>query len=1282
MDLLSSIFNNPPPGTPHLPGTLPFTRPHSPDKPLLSSPRSTLRVAVLVDGNTDTFTASSVTKGARGGRAAALDLRNKVHALVVQRERETSAAGLGFRPPEVLVLAKVFLNVRKGIEGADMEAFAQGFNSSPLAFSMVDVGPQRDAVDEAIKGHLPFLLSSCDLILLGSSLDGGYASELVRLDPTTQQEKLLLLRTGQAVAERLSEVGLEEVSLPGLFGGAEAVQLETQHPSPFFPSTPSPLLSRISSPAPHRASPFGAPGDTSSSSSFGLERTASGSYSPFAPSAMTAALFPSLATPAPIGTPPGAGAGGLPSAAMLPPPLAAPPVPAAEPAPPASPVRPPAPAAAPSPPPPAPASPSKPALSVPCSPSRTAIARAAPPSPSKATAPAPAPDFRPLLSLLSHFCSAGQPRPRRADVGQRLRRAHPSLYSSFGEYAAEAERRGLVTLGKGEKSGGEWIARRGAEGAEQGVSGKGKGREGTEELGGLMGGLSLANGAKAKAPPPPPPATPPPAPEPPYAPLLTLLLSQLSQSPPRPRPLRSLIGENLRRMNAERGPGRWLFDAASREGLREYFKGAEKEGLVRTGAGEGVGKDWIELVDPEAAKAILAGPPSPAPVAASPARSEKMATNGHARQASETSAMTSEEESDASSTPAAYTPYLPLLSLLLSQLAQSPPRTRPLRSFIGEQLRRLNHQREAGDKLFDSSTKEGLREYFRKAQEEGWVQMGTGEGVGTEWVELVAPETARALLHTLPLAPRAPVPPQTPNNPPATSSSSPFSLPTKFHPLVRTLRASPLPAPHWTTVGSTLNRARPRVYDEGGFKAYVREAEREGVIKTGEVEGKEGCFWMRLTPAAQTFSLPSPPASAPAPPASPPEILPRYVRLITAIRHSEYARPHWTTIGLTLNRVRPRLYEEGGFKAFVLEAERLGIIETGEVKGKEQCWWMRLTPAMDSWEEPLFLPDYSPPPSTAPSRSSTPATDRQTSRQRRPAASTQPSSSTAAPVAAPSTVPARFLPLLRAILAQPFPRPFYSQVGIALNRLRPRPYGESAGAEYASMKEYVEDAVRLGVVERGKGAQSGQDWIIVRPDLVLPDDLDSPAQPSPEPAEPSGAPAPPVSSLSLFPPLPGSTTSTSPVPSRSPLPDFSRPPVITTPSGHSSGMLTVPEPLLLRWRGLAATHPFAPLILSLRYLQDHDSSSSSLSSGGPAAPSSLARLQSILAQFPTEALPAVDEATGAGLGPLERLYRHGGAGEGDGFFGYLGRAQREGIVEVGEEGVRLREGVLDRVERG
>lgn len=87
--------------------------------------------------------------------------------------------------------------------------------------------------------------------------------------------------------------------------------------------------------------------------------------------------------------------------------------------------------------------------------------------------------------------------------------------------------------------------------------------------------------------------------------------------------------------------------------------------------------------------------------------------------------------------------------------------------------------------------------------------------------------------------------------------------PQRFLPLILAIRTvlstGPYPTPHWTTVGAELNARVRRGEDEKlpygggeGMKGYIKEAEREGWVRTGKVEGKENCWWVK---AAVRFFL-------------------------------------------------------------------------------------------------------------------------------------------------------------------------------------------------------------------------------------------------------------------------------------------------------------------------------------------------------------------------------------------------------------------------------------------
>ncbi|BGP15003.1 hypothetical protein JCM10213_002854 [Rhodosporidiobolus nylandii] len=833
--------------------------------------------------------------------------------------------------------------------------------------------------------------------------------------------------------------------------------------------------------------------------------------------------------------------------------------------------------------------------------------------PSSSSAPPPADArFNPLLSLLRTHLAAGRPRPSLQIVTREISRYNTSgrLYDpdSVDDYFAAAAAAGVVELGTDEGRYREWIAlaspdaREAAwrEQKEKAPRQRSSRRERERERDGGDGASSAAAAAARVEPEPAPAASATPV-DPVvtltdgganYAPLVQLLLDFAAATPPRPRPLRSFVGDSLRKVNAARGPGRWVFDAAAKEGLRTYLQGAAEGGLVRFGREGGVGGEWVELCEPEKAVSLLAAAsraPSPPP----------------------------------SSTPIPAA-FLPLLhAIQTSDYAPSPHWTN-----IGSALNRLRPK--------PTDEFGGVKGYILAAKDAGLVKTGKVDGKdGTHWVRI----TPQALA-VLPPAPgadgsehaaRSSKPERerhsdrthdSPRDPLTLSSLTPFL------PLISAIQAQTYPSPHWTNIGAMLNRERPRVYPEGGFKAYVLDAKQAGVISTGPVEGKQGCHWMKLTREARsllaTHSALAPPLSSSAA-TDAGTVSSRFhplIRVVRSLSTTGSTAPHWTAIGQKLNGLAEKVYEEGELKTYMMDAVKAGVVEVGkEDDGKASGWWAKLTPAMQDVTLPA-LP-------------------------KRPLPSRTPSSSTGASVAA--TVPSRFVPLLRAILVEQakWEKPYFSQVGIALNRLQPRPYDDVGG-----MKEYVAEAVALGLVERGKGEKTGQDWLAVRPGLDLPADLEYPSTPRERPSQPSPA----TSSVDTFPPVaePSTTVSSQPAGRATPQPDLSRPPVISTPSGSfaPSGPPTIPPELVPAWLPLLDAHAFAPLILTLRLLKKHYLE----------ATPGLSKVREVLRQV-------------AALRPekgMEGVFEQGGAKD-EGLFGYVARAQREGVVSVGAEGVRLKE---------
>ncbi|GAA5909718.1 hypothetical protein JCM5296_005771 [Sporobolomyces johnsonii] len=980
MSWLGSIFGpqfaqpssgDPPPPSAELASTSPEPQPAT-----KGQGRDSVKVAVLLDGDADFFTDAYLSKGYRGGRSAALDLRNKVHHLVIGKEKAAGSTGT----PEVNILAMTFLNM-SGLSNflqCDLRSFSQGFNSSPFAFSMCDVGSQPQAADEAIKSHLPFCLSTCDYVLLGGSHDGGYAQSLLRLDPVVLHEKVFLLRTTPFCAERILELGLEEVRFVDLFDGrdptrgkpkstapsrplaqhsasASSISLPTSTARPPRSTSPSkrtapapaaPALGELTRPFPHTQSTPAVP------SAGGSQKT---QYSTEAAVTTLPARAPFALAVAALQSQPAS----LPSSALH-----------SRQAPASSPH----------------------SHSPPPHISPLPLTSAA--SPHRATQGQLHYDFRPLVSLLKTYLSRGQPRALRADIGKDLKTRYPALYDSFSAYSVAAAKAGVVRLGKGEKVGQDWVELVHTTGP---VNASGREREASKEgeLSGLMEGLSLNGTAAAEAP---------------------AATASTSSIQPVSSPAPSFSDSN----GTSRAPSTT---------------------------------------------------PAPPPSAPAPVRAPWSSSSD----------------------------FRPLLALLLAQLSSTPPRAQPLRSYVGEKLARSH-----------TGLYANFKQYCEEAEREGLVRMGRGEVFGADYIELADPVEARKRVEAPepPAANSAAASPWPPSHSPRPASLPPSSASARFLPLIQAIHAQPFPAPHWTAIGALLNRLRPRPYEEGGFKAYVQDAEHAGVIETGEVRGKENCYWMRLTPAMQNLSIPSVPAAFASPPSASPK------------------------------------------------------------------------------------PPASAQQTRNPSQSLTPAR---------------------------TDIPPRFLPLLQALKSSPFERPLRSQVGAELSKIRPRPYTE--------WKAYITEAEGLGLVKLGDG-------------LTLPSSSPSSMPPTTVPASASSSRSPhPLSRPETL---------------HSAHSNFTPPSMLPPSRSHSQQRslpdpaATVPAAILARWRTLAPLHPFAPLVLVLRFLRE------SLKVDSPG----LGKVGEYL-------------VLAGGDAGLEGVFAQAG-GAGEGLFGYVARAQRAGVVSVGEDGVRLK----------
>ncbi|GAA5916439.1 uncharacterized protein JCM6883_006109 [Sporobolomyces salmoneus] len=972
MSWLGTIFGATPlPSTPQPPldEPVPSSSLSAPSPP--QPPRDkTIRVGVLLDGDADYFTQAYTSKGYRGGRSAALDLRNKVYHYILSR-----TASKAETTKTVEIIAFSFLNLN-GLSsflgpGVEMRAFAQGFNSSPYAFSMSDVGNGPQAADEAIKSHLPFLLSTCTHVLLGGTHDGGYSQTLLRLDPSTLREKVLLLRTTSFCAERILELGLEEVRFEGLFEGRDPTARSYPSSNGFINQSPKKQYQQQQQPGISSNKPFT-------------------SLPPF--QNLVDRLAP---TSTPVIAPPS------PSLSVS-------------------------------------STTSTPSISV----GPILTASTTPPT-SLSSIPV---DFTPLLQTLNHYLhSRNQPQPRCADIGQNLRLRHPQALKvklerdgplkeiGFGEYAKEAQRRGLVRLGRGEKIGSEWIELVRDAGAAA------KEKDNNQALSTVPSTASSPNSNETN-----------------FIPLLQLLVQFATEHTPRvDRPLRAIVGEKLARLPNPPfppQPGHFRF----------YYDKACREGLVRVGRGDVAGAEWIELaIGLEEAKRMIAN--------------SRIASSSSSEPS--TSAPTPAQPI---STPTPPTPqgdislYLPLLEVLLAHLPSTPQ-------------------------------------------------------------------------------------------------------------------------PEWTPIAGFVASYSPRPYshEPGSFKRYVEGAKAAGLIETGRVNGKEFNFWMRLKGTKEeveglierekkegrvrfrasrgtkamlpnlvgggggtTTTQPTPQAVSTTPGgATKPKVDIKFYPLIKALQgmlpESIQEGIEWTKIS-ERTTTRPSEYREpGGFKRYLLAAQKDGLVETGSFEGQRFTHWPSL---IDFKTETALAQATSTPPassSTITSTTPTPAVEK-----------TIP-------------VPTRFLPLVRAIHEHRFDRPFCSQIAFILTtKTHPRPFQPEVG-----WGGYLNDAVQNGIAECGKTGTQGQEWVKIR------DGVDYPPS-SPAPAASSTTNSPPA----LVVPSP----STDPRTNR-PTPSLSTTPTVTPPppnSSSSSSGATIPPALLQHWNSLYDSHSYSPLILTMNFIESSTASSS------------------------------------------------------------------------------------------
>ncbi|ORY25091.1 hypothetical protein BCR39DRAFT_545280 [Naematelia encephala] len=225
--------------------------------------------AVLIDGNGHIFQDEFLQAGFAGGQRAAQALlsalpsigdhidpsMSPVSAELVLDTNGTVLSGSPHRlPPAPRALGstvvQIFLN-KSGL-GTTLtkigtlpswgvyESFWQGFSASHELFTVVDVGPGKEATDIKIREHLRLYTrnAQCELVLLGTAHDNGYANVLSSLKAESRLSKLLLLKGYHDLAQGLKPYSSVVISIPGLFRTTR------------LPSIPASFASAVGQPTP------------------------------------------------------------------------------------------------------------------------------------------------------------------------------------------------------------------------------------------------------------------------------------------------------------------------------------------------------------------------------------------------------------------------------------------------------------------------------------------------------------------------------------------------------------------------------------------------------------------------------------------------------------------------------------------------------------------------------------------------------------------------------------------------------------------------------------------------------------------------------------------------------------------------------------------------------------------------------------------------------------------------------------------------------------------------
>ncbi|TFL00699.1 hypothetical protein BDV98DRAFT_569434 [Pterulicium gracile] len=177
------------------------------------------RISVIIDGDGAIFAPNFISHGRDGGHEAA-------HQLFDQVKRYLNT---NFGEHSYQIWVYIFFNKRGLMEAlgksplsqlkATFEDFVIGFNQASTQISMVDVGFGKEAADSKVKASLDrdVSLPQTFKVFFGGCHDNGYATSLRTLLTGGLGDKVVLLTSYNEMAKGLSELGLNVMTVPGLF---------------------------------------------------------------------------------------------------------------------------------------------------------------------------------------------------------------------------------------------------------------------------------------------------------------------------------------------------------------------------------------------------------------------------------------------------------------------------------------------------------------------------------------------------------------------------------------------------------------------------------------------------------------------------------------------------------------------------------------------------------------------------------------------------------------------------------------------------------------------------------------------------------------------------------------------------------------------------------------------------------------------------------------------------------------------------------------------------------